>query len=323
MSILFGYEKEKHYRNDENGDKILVSQWTNTSTIDVSTEITSQEKTLAEATSWVDTWDEDITLPTSLDRLIVKLTGEFTNIKYLKNCIDNMSINIGVVSKTKNGLCPKLPNETTTTKFLRQDGSWKVPPNTTYSQATSSTLGLVRIGYSASGKNYAVKLNGNGQMYVNVPWTDTNTVTEVVNNVTSTSTSKALSANQGRLLNNAITTLSSKVSGAVKGGTIVKTIQPNDYENVKCFYSGAGGKTADLFYGDYPFLTDADLRSRMGIGNTGTITLYVCNGDANAQPNARVVDAHLKNGTWYVCILGDKGTKPTGSFRFNWMAIQY
>lgn len=46
--------------------------------------------------------------------------------------------------------------------------------NTTYSTATSSTLGLVKIGYTTSGKNYAVQLS-NGQMYVNVPWTDTNT----------------------------------------------------------------------------------------------------------------------------------------------------
>lgn len=48
--------------------------------------------------------------------------------------------------------------------------------NTTYSQATSSTLGLVKIGYSENGNNYPVELS-NGQMYVNVPWTDTNTDT--------------------------------------------------------------------------------------------------------------------------------------------------
>ena len=47
--------------------------------------------------------------------------------------------------------------------------------NTTYSQATSSTLGLVKIGYPESGKNYPVELNSSGQMYVNVPWTDKNT----------------------------------------------------------------------------------------------------------------------------------------------------
>jgi len=48
--------------------------------------------------------------------------------------------------------------------------------NTTYSQATSSTLGLVKIGYNENGQNYPVELS-NGQMYVNVPWTDTNTDT--------------------------------------------------------------------------------------------------------------------------------------------------
>lgn len=45
----------------------------------------------------------------------------------------------------------------------------------TYGQATSSTLGLVKIGYPESGKNYPVELNASGQMYVNVPWTDNNT----------------------------------------------------------------------------------------------------------------------------------------------------
>lgn len=47
--------------------------------------------------------------------------------------------------------------------------------NTTYSQATSSALGLVKIGYTTSGKNYAVQLNDSGQMFVNVPWSYVNT----------------------------------------------------------------------------------------------------------------------------------------------------
>ena len=48
--------------------------------------------------------------------------------------------------------------------------------NTQYSTASSSTLGLVKIGYSESGKNYPVELSS-GQMFVNVPWSDTNTNT--------------------------------------------------------------------------------------------------------------------------------------------------
>lgn len=60
-----------------------------------------------------------------------------------------------VVSKTANGLAPKLPNETTTTKYLRQDGTWQVPPdnNTTYSNGTglnlSGTTFSVKYGTSA------------------------------------------------------------------------------------------------------------------------------------------------------------------------------
>jgi hypothetical protein len=41
--------------------------------------------------------------------------------------------------------------------------------DTTYSEATSSQLGLVKIGYSENGNNYPVELS-NGQMFVNVPW---------------------------------------------------------------------------------------------------------------------------------------------------------
>ena len=48
--------------------------------------------------------------------------------------------------------------------------------NTTYSTATSSTLGLVKIGYTENGKNYPVEL-ASGKMFVNVPWTDTDTDT--------------------------------------------------------------------------------------------------------------------------------------------------
>ena len=59
------------------------------------------------------------------------------------------------VSKTANGLCPQLPNETTTTKYLRQDGTWQVPPQSSYTlpTASASVLGGVKVGTNLSISN--------------------------------------------------------------------------------------------------------------------------------------------------------------------------
>lgn len=59
------------------------------------------------------------------------------------------------------------------TRYLRADGQWMTPPNQTYSKATADALGLVKIGYTANGKNYPILLDADGKMYVDVPWTDT------------------------------------------------------------------------------------------------------------------------------------------------------
>ena len=62
-----------------------------------------------------------------------------------------------VVSKSADGLCPQLPNENTTTKYLRQDGSWVTPPDTdtTYSDFVGSganaAAGLVPAPPSTAG----------------------------------------------------------------------------------------------------------------------------------------------------------------------------
>lgn len=79
--------------------------------------------------------------------------------------------------------------------------------DTTYSTATSSTLGLVKIGYAQSGKNYPVQLS-NGQMYVNVPWTDTNTDTNTWRGITDsysgTDSTISLSQKGGKALYDAL-----------------------------------------------------------------------------------------------------------------------
>lgn len=90
--------------------------------------------------------------------------------------------NMGAASASaagKAGLVPA-PAAGAQGKYLRGDGTWQTPPNTTYAKANTSTLGLVMIGYAENGKNYPVELDSSGKMYVNVPWTDTNTTYGVV-----------------------------------------------------------------------------------------------------------------------------------------------
>lgn len=58
--------------------------------------------------------------------------------------------------------------------------------DTTYSAATSTVLGLVKVGYTESGKNYPVKLDADDKMFVNVPWTDTDTTYSVFTGATTT-----------------------------------------------------------------------------------------------------------------------------------------
>lgn len=52
---------------------------------------------------------------------------------------------------------------------LGQTGDYVLPV------ASEQSLGGVKTGYTTSDKNYGVQLDGDSKMYVNVPWTDTNT----------------------------------------------------------------------------------------------------------------------------------------------------
>lgn len=216
-------------------------------TTTIAADTTTDTLTLAgsNVTLTPDTTNDKVTIGITKDNVTTALgyTPPTTNTTY------------GVVSTTANGLCPKRGG--TTTKFLRDDGTWAVPPdtNTTYSNMTAATAsaagkaGLVPA--PAAGKQTSF-LRGDGTWVVPTNTTYSNFVksgssakaglvpapsttagttkylredgtwqvppkVSVANNLTTTTTGMALDAIQGKALNDKIDTLNSNLGKTFQG----------------------------------------------------------------------------------------------------------
>ena len=96
----------------------------------------------------------------------------------LKKVVIVDEVNDGKLTITVNGTAHTFTaNQSGNTSFSITD--------TTYTAGTGLNLlnGVfsVKTGYSTNGKNYKVAADTNGNLYVNVPWTDTNTDTHYTN----------------------------------------------------------------------------------------------------------------------------------------------
>ena len=128
------------------------------------------------------------------------------SLSFIKNKPDLLS-EIPVYAGNQRGLVPDRDwtpkgQVITDTKYLCEDGSWKIPPNdllyyaagvgldlsgNTFSlkEATATGLGGVKLGHpttqtigtvnptSVAGRTYPVQRNSNGAIVVNIPWSDT------------------------------------------------------------------------------------------------------------------------------------------------------
>lgn len=109
---------------------------------------------------------------------------------------------------------------------------------TSIPQASSSALGGIKIGYSDNGRNYAVELDSSGKAYVNVPWTDTNTIY----NVATTSANGLMSSSDKSKLDGIQAGADAvSFSGSLSSGTKIGTININGVNtNIYAPAAGAG-----------------------------------------------------------------------------------
>lgn len=101
----------------------------------------------------------------------LEITPSANDIQFVLKAIDNSEIDwpsLDPATSTKAGIM-------TAKDKVKLDGIANNANNYSLPTASSTTKGGITLGYSQSGKNYPVALDGNGKAYVNVPWTDTNT----------------------------------------------------------------------------------------------------------------------------------------------------
>ena len=162
--------------------------------------------------------------------------------------------------------------------------------NTTYSAATSSSYGLVKIGATGlASKNYAVQLNSSGQMYVSVPWTDTDTnthyTTKLYAGASGTAANSAISnpylkvtddntyRNQVRFIGAGATSISSDASGNI---TITSTNTTYDLSSYLKENDNISKLTNDRAYvRSTSTLRVNDIQVVEGAAGTATGVLYV------------------------------------------------
>ena len=97
-----------------------------------------------------------------------------------------------LVMSSSNSIGYVTNNNTSTRKYLSQVSSgvpeW-VEVNSSVPAATDSTIGGFKTGYTTGNKNYAVQLDSNDKAFVNVPWSDNNTIYKLTVNGTEKGTS--------------------------------------------------------------------------------------------------------------------------------------
>ena len=145
--------------------------------------------------------------------------------------------------------------------------------NNTYSYslplAANGTRGGVQVGYTTSGKNYAVQLDSNEKMYVNVPWTNINS--DYLTGITSTTSSTS---------GNVVTGISAS------GNTITYTlgsVSTSGHTHTLSLAADTGTSSTTLAHGGKYKLTAGGNSVTFTLPSDNNTTYTFDTGDANGQ----------------------------------------
>ena len=217
-------------------------------------------------------------------------------------------------------------------------GNSTVQPSYTLPQASSTTLGGIKLGYQQNGKFYPVQLDQNGRAYVNATWPDKiSAFTNDSGYITSAGTAAKA---------NALTVVSKTAWGQTywtSGG--VPTDISGDMSDVGNIQCGSGKRiygTSDLYIGDSGnayYVKFSDLCSQDGIGywvirqsGSATFANVLSNGYVTALSDIRmkkvigrfslkleaIAYASIIQFTWKE---GDTKTKRVGGIAQEWQEI--
>lgn len=151
------------------------------------------------------------------DALDASMTGGdiVTAINAQGEKISLVSIDVGVFSTSKDGLVPKTTTSNTT-DYLRKDGSWATPPDTTTTingkTGAISKSDIVALGIPEQDTTYPPATTSANGLMTSADKSKLDGIevnankTTIVDNLTSTSGTSALSANQGKVLKDALDT---------------------------------------------------------------------------------------------------------------------